>query len=80
MRGEFAIAFELLDESSAALAGFGPTVDAAVSHPEVFVAMLAGDLERAERAPQGGLPRSWSRWESGRCSPRPRATSHRCCC
>ena len=49
MRGEFATAFELLDESSAALAGFGPTVDAAVSHPEVFVAMLAGDLERAER-------------------------------
>jgi ATP/maltotriose-dependent transcriptional regulator MalT len=49
MRGEFAKAFELLDESHATLAGFGPTVDAAVSHPEVYVAMLAGDLERAER-------------------------------
>ena len=49
MRGEFSRAFELLDESSSALAGFGPTVDAAVSYPEVFVAMLAGDLERAER-------------------------------
>jgi tetratricopeptide (TPR) repeat protein len=49
MRGEFSKAFGLLDESSSALAGFGPTVDAAISHPEVFVAMLAGDPERAER-------------------------------
>jgi class 3 adenylate cyclase/tetratricopeptide (TPR) repeat protein len=49
MRGEFGTAFELLDASAATLAGFGPTVDAAVSHPEVFVAMLAGDLDRAER-------------------------------
>jgi tetratricopeptide (TPR) repeat protein len=54
MRGEFAIAFELLEESSAALAGCGPTVDAAVSHPEAFVAMLAGDLERAERVLRTG--------------------------
>ena len=54
MRGEFAIAFELLEESSAALAGFGPTVDAAVSHPEAFVAMVAGDLERAERVLRTG--------------------------
>ena len=54
MRGEFAIAFELLEESSAALAGFGPTVDAAVSHPEAFVAMLAGDLERAEHVLRAG--------------------------
>ena len=36
------------------LAGFGPTVDAAVSHPEVFVAMLAGDLARAERHLKAG--------------------------
>jgi class 3 adenylate cyclase/tetratricopeptide (TPR) repeat protein len=49
MRGEFDAAFALLDESAATLAGFGPTVDAAVSHPEVFVAVLAGDLDRAER-------------------------------
>jgi class 3 adenylate cyclase/tetratricopeptide (TPR) repeat protein len=49
MRGEFDEAFALLDESAATLAGFGPTVDAAVSHPEVFVAVLAGDLDRAER-------------------------------
>jgi ATP/maltotriose-dependent transcriptional regulator MalT len=49
MRGDFDAAFALLDESAATLAGFGPTVDAAVSHPEVFVAVLAGDLDRAER-------------------------------
>ena len=48
-RANSTTAFALLDESAATLAGFGPTVDAAVSHPEVFVAMLAGDLERAER-------------------------------
>ncbi|MGH3139757.1 MAG: adenylate/guanylate cyclase domain-containing protein [Gaiellales bacterium] len=54
MRGEFSTAFELLDESMATLAGFGPTVDAAVSHPEVFVAMLAGDLARAERHLKAG--------------------------
>ena len=54
MRGEFSTAFELLDESSLTLAGFGPTVDAAVSHPEVFVAVLAGDLARAERHLRAG--------------------------
>jgi class 3 adenylate cyclase len=54
MRGEFAVAFALLDESSETLSGFAPTVDAAVSHPEVFVAMLAGDLERAERHLRAG--------------------------
>jgi class 3 adenylate cyclase/tetratricopeptide (TPR) repeat protein len=54
MRGEFDEAFALLDESSATLAGFGPTVDAAVSHPEVFVAVLAGDLDRAERHLRSG--------------------------
>jgi class 3 adenylate cyclase/tetratricopeptide (TPR) repeat protein len=54
MRGEFSTAYKLLDESSATLAGFGPTVDAAVSHPEVFVAVLAGDLDRAERHLRSG--------------------------
>jgi tetratricopeptide (TPR) repeat protein len=54
MRGEFSTAYELLDESSATLVGFGPTVDAAVSHPEVFVAVLAGDLDRAERHLRSG--------------------------
>ena len=54
MRGEFSTAFALLDDSAATLAGFGPTLDAAVSHPEVFVAVLAGDLERAERHLKAG--------------------------
>ena len=54
MRGEFHAAFALLDESAVTLAGFGPTVDAAVSHPEVFVAVLAGDLDRAERHLRAG--------------------------
>jgi class 3 adenylate cyclase/tetratricopeptide (TPR) repeat protein len=49
MRGDFETAFALLDEANAVLDGFSPTVDAAVSHPEVFVAMLAGDPARAER-------------------------------
>ncbi len=54
MRGEFDKAFALLDQSAATLAGFAPTVDAAVSHPEVFVAVLAGDLDRAERHLRSG--------------------------
>jgi class 3 adenylate cyclase/tetratricopeptide (TPR) repeat protein len=49
MRGEFETAFALLDQANAVLDGFSPTVDAAVSHPEVLVAMLAGDPARAER-------------------------------
>jgi hypothetical protein len=54
MRGEFATAYGLLDDSAATLAGFAPTVDAAVSHPETYVAMLAGDLDRAERHLRAG--------------------------
>ena len=54
MRGEFDTAFGLLDQSAATLAGFAPTVDAAVSHAEVFVAVLVGDLERAERHLRAG--------------------------
>ena len=53
MRGEFATAFALLDESSATLAGFGPTVDAAVSHPEVFVADSGGRSRSCRAAPPG---------------------------
>jgi tetratricopeptide (TPR) repeat protein len=54
MRGEFSVANGLLEESAATLAGFGATVDAAVSHPESFVATLAGDYERAERLLRDG--------------------------
>ena len=49
MRGEFDTAFGLLDESEATLAAISPSLDAAVSHPEVYVSMMAGDLDRAER-------------------------------
>ena len=76
MRGEFSTAFALLDDSAATLAGFGPTLDAAVSHPKVFVAILAGDLERAERHLKAGR-RILERWESAPFLRRPRLTSHR---
>jgi class 3 adenylate cyclase/tetratricopeptide (TPR) repeat protein len=48
MRGEFGQAFTLIDQANSVLAGFSPTVDGAVSHPEVLVSMLAGDAARAE--------------------------------
>jgi class 3 adenylate cyclase/tetratricopeptide (TPR) repeat protein len=54
MRGEFDRAFDLLDEANAVLAGFSPTVDAAVSHPEVLVSLLANDADRAERHLRAG--------------------------
>ena len=49
MQGEFDAAFALLDTANAVLAGFSPTVDAAVSAPEVLVSMLASAPARAER-------------------------------
>src|SRR5262249_20733943 len=49
MRAEFATAFSLLEDSAATLAAISPGLDDAVSHPEVYVSMLAGDLDRAER-------------------------------
>ncbi len=54
MRGEFECAFALIDQANVVLAGFSPTVDAAVSHPEVLVSMLAGDPARAERHLRAG--------------------------
>ena len=54
MRGEFERAFALLDDANTVLAGFSPTVDAAVSHPEVVVSMLASDPARAERHLRSG--------------------------
>jgi class 3 adenylate cyclase/tetratricopeptide (TPR) repeat protein len=54
MRGEFDSAYALLDESNAALDGFSPTVDAAMSHPTVLVAMLAGQPARAEQHLRAG--------------------------
>jgi class 3 adenylate cyclase len=49
MRTNFGEALVLLDAASAALAEFGPTVDAAASHAEAYAAILAGDLDRADR-------------------------------
>jgi class 3 adenylate cyclase/tetratricopeptide (TPR) repeat protein len=57
MRGEFERAFALLDEAQEALDGFSPTVDAAVSHPEVLVSLLAGEPARAERHLRAGRRR-----------------------
>ena len=54
MRGAFDRAFALLDEANSRLAQFAPTVDAAVSHPEVLISMLAGDAARAERHLRAG--------------------------
>jgi class 3 adenylate cyclase/tetratricopeptide (TPR) repeat protein len=54
MRGDFDRAFALLDSANAVLAGFTPTVDAAVSHPEVQVSLLAGNPARAERHLRAG--------------------------
>ena len=48
MTGDFGPAFALLDDSEAALAELSPSLDAAVSHAEVYVSILAGDLDRAE--------------------------------
>jgi tetratricopeptide (TPR) repeat protein len=54
MRGEFDRAFALLDAANAVLATYAPTVDAAVSDPEVFVSMLAREPGRAERHLRAG--------------------------
>jgi tetratricopeptide (TPR) repeat protein len=54
MRTNFAEALALLDEASATLAEFGPTVDAAASHAEAYTALLAGDLDRADRCLRQG--------------------------
>ncbi|MGN6380625.1 MAG: AAA family ATPase [Gaiellales bacterium] len=49
MLGEFGTAFRLLDESNAALAAISPSLDSVVSHAEVYVSVMAGDFDRAER-------------------------------
>ena len=50
MRGELDVAIALVDESRAALAEFGPTLDGACINPaEVTVLVLRGDLGAAER-------------------------------
>jgi tetratricopeptide (TPR) repeat protein len=55
MAGSLDTAFHLLDESNLRLAAMSASLDAAVSHPEIFVSMLAGDLGRAERHVRQGI-------------------------
>jgi tetratricopeptide (TPR) repeat protein len=54
MTGSFDVAIDLLDRSESTLAGFEPTVDAAVSSAGVSILLLAGDLDRAERHLRAG--------------------------
>ncbi|HEY3764041.1 MAG TPA: adenylate/guanylate cyclase domain-containing protein [Gaiellales bacterium] len=54
MAGDTERAAVLLDEANAVLAGFSPTVDAAVSAPEILIATLASDPARAERHLRAG--------------------------
>ncbi len=54
MRGEFDTAYRLLEAAADALSGFSPTVDAAVSHLAVYVDLLAGNLDGAERQLRAG--------------------------
>ena len=49
MQSNFDEAYVLLDAAATTLAEFGPTVDAAASHSEAYAAILAGDLDRADR-------------------------------
>ena len=49
MAGRLDEGVQVLDAADATLAGFTPTLDAAVSHPVVIVALLTGDLARGER-------------------------------
>jgi len=54
MRGNHAEAYALLDAAASTLAEFAPTVDAAASHAEAYAAILAGDLDRADRSLREG--------------------------
>jgi class 3 adenylate cyclase/tetratricopeptide (TPR) repeat protein len=54
MRGEFETAYRLLESAAAALGGFDPTVEAAVSHLAVYVDILAGNLDSAEQQLRAG--------------------------
>ena len=75
MQGEFATARRMLDERNAILAELGRTMHSAVSHPQAFVALAAGDAAAAEAScamVTSGSPR-WARRRSSparrRCSP-----------
>ncbi len=55
MAGRFEVAYALLEEANAILGELGHTMQFAVSHPEALVAILDGDLERAEKRLREGF-------------------------
>lgn len=57
MRGEFAVARELLARANAILAELGLTMHTAVSHQEAYVALAAGDTGEAEKVLRAGYVR-----------------------
>ena len=57
MQGEFATARRMLDERNAILAELGRTMHSAVSHPQAFVALAAGDAAAAEAVLRDGYER-----------------------
>jgi class 3 adenylate cyclase/tetratricopeptide (TPR) repeat protein/predicted Ser/Thr protein kinase len=57
MAGRFGVANALLDDANAILSELGLTMQWAVSHPEALVAILEGDLDRAEERLRIGYER-----------------------
>jgi class 3 adenylate cyclase/tetratricopeptide (TPR) repeat protein len=57
MRGEFEVARQLLADSSATIAEFGVTMQTAISHHAVEVALVSGDAAGAETALRDGYAR-----------------------
>jgi tetratricopeptide (TPR) repeat protein len=65
MAGRFELADALLAEARALRAEVGTTMESAVSHPEVLVAVLKGDLESAEALLREGYTRLDAMGERG---------------
>jgi class 3 adenylate cyclase/tRNA A-37 threonylcarbamoyl transferase component Bud32/tetratricopeptide (TPR) repeat protein len=65
MAGRFGIANALLEDANAILGELGLTMQFAVSHPEALVAILQGDLDRAEDRLRLGYERLESMGERG---------------
>jgi class 3 adenylate cyclase/tRNA A-37 threonylcarbamoyl transferase component Bud32/tetratricopeptide (TPR) repeat protein len=65
MTGHFDTAAALLAEANALLAEVGLTMDSAMSHPDVLVAALKGDLPGAERLLRAGYARLEAMGEQG---------------
>jgi tetratricopeptide (TPR) repeat protein len=65
MAGRFEIAHALLDQANAILGELGLSMQFAISHPEVLVAMLEGDLRHAEERLLEGYERLEQMGERG---------------